>query len=141
MGGSLMAPFAGLFCDMTSSSPTLIRDPWRRLWHFFVSDGFLAAVLILCAALLLSAALLPQTPANDLVAYSRWLSEAQTRFGNLFEILNALRLFSIANSLAFRLALAALGWCATLRLIDQFDPLRHAVPADRASRRSHIAAI
>jgi|GEM_PF-3367477 len=123
---------------MTSSSPTLIRDPWRRLWHVFTSDGFLAAVLILCAALLLIAALLPQTPANNLVAYSRWLSEAQARFGSLFDVLNALNLFSITNSLVFRLALAALGWCAALRLIDQLDRLRH---SDRSARRSHIAAI
>jgi hypothetical protein len=126
---------------MTSSAPTLIRDPWRRLWHFFTSDGFLAAVLILCAALLLIAALLPQTPANDLVAYSRWLSEAQIRFGNLFEALNTLNLFSITSSIVFRLALAALGWCAALRLIDQLDRLRHAVPADRTTRRSRLAAI
>jgi hypothetical protein len=126
---------------MTSSSPTFIRDPWRRLWHFFTSDGFLAAVLILCAALLLIAVLLPQRPANDLVAYSRWLSESQIRFGSLFEALNALNLFSITTSLVFRLALAALGWCAALRLIDQLDRLRHAVPADRTARRSHLAAI
>jgi len=126
---------------MTTSTPTLIRDPWRRLWHFFASDGFLAAMLILCAALLLAAALLPQTPANDLVAYSRWLSEAQTRFGNLFDLLNALGLFSITTSLVFRLVLAALGWSAALRLIDQLDRLRHTVPADRAARRSTVAAI
>ncbi len=126
---------------MTSSAPTLIRDPWRRLWHFFTSDGFLAAVLIFCAALLLLAALLPQTPANDLVAYSRWLSEEQTRFGSLFDALNTLGLFSITNSLVFRLALAVLGWCAALRLIDQLDRFRHAVPADRAARRSHLTAI
>jgi hypothetical protein len=123
---------------MTSSTPTLIRDPWRRLWHFFTGDGFLAAVLILCAALLLIAALLPQTPVNDLVAYSRWLSEAQTRFGNLFDVLNALNLFSITSSLVFRLALAALGWCAALRLIDQLDRLKN---PDRTTRRSHLAAI
>jgi hypothetical protein len=124
---------------MTPSSPTLIRDPWRRLWRFFASDGFLAAALIVCAALLLTAALLPQTPVNDLVAYSRWLSEAQTHFGNLFDLVNTLGLFSITNSLAFRLALAALGWCAALRLIEQLDRLRH--PTDRAVRRSHSAAM
>jgi hypothetical protein len=123
---------------MTATSPTLIRDPWRRLWHGFAGDGFLAAVLILCAALLLTAALLPQTPANDLVAYSRWLSEAQIRFGSLFEALNALNLFSITTSLIFRLALAALGWCAALRLIDQLDRLRQ---SDGTARRSHLAAI
>ncbi len=126
---------------MTSSSPTLIRDPWRRLWHFFTSDGFFAAVLILCATLLLFAALLPQTPVSDLVAYSRWLSEAQARFGSLFDVLNALSLFSITNSLIFRLALAALGWCAGLRLIDQIDRLRHTARADATVRRSAIAAI
>jgi hypothetical protein len=123
---------------MTATSPTLIRDPWRRLWHLFISDGFLAAVLILCAALLLTAALLPQTPANDLVAYSRWLSESQIRFGNLFDVLNALNLFSIANSIVFRLALAALGWCAALRLIDQLDQFRQSA---RTARRSHGAAL
>ena len=122
---------------MTSSTSTLIRDPWQRLWHFFTSDGFLAAVLILCAALLLIAALLPQTPANDLVAYSRWLSEAQDRYGDLFQALNVLNLFSITNSIVFRLALAALGWCAALRLIDQLDRLRS---ANRAARRTQIAA-
>jgi len=123
---------------MTSSAPTLIRDPWRRLWHVFTSDGFLTAALILSAALLLTAALLPQTPANDLVAYSRWLSETQTRFGNLFDVLNPLGLFSTTNSFAFRLALAALGWCAALRLFDQLDRLWR---ADRAARRSYSAAI
>jgi hypothetical protein len=123
---------------MASSSPTLIRDPWRRLWRFFTGDGFLAAALILCATLLLIAALLPQTPGNDLVAYSRWLSEAQTRFGNLFDVLNALSLFTITNSIVFRLALAALGWCAALRLIDQLDRLKR---SDRAARRSHLAAL
>jgi hypothetical protein len=123
---------------MTSSAPTLIRDPWRRLWHFFTSDGFLAAVLIFGAALLLTAVLLPQIPANDLVAYSRWLSEARTRFGGLFDVLNALGLFSITNSLAFRLTLAALGWCAALRLIDQFDRLRR---REVTARRSAIAVI
>src|SRR5512143_564917 len=85
----------GFFVRMTATPPTFIRDPWRRLWHFFTGDGFLGALLMLCAALLLIAALLPQTPANDLVAYSRWLSEAQIRFGDLFDVLNALRLFSI----------------------------------------------
>ena len=123
---------------MMSSSPTLIRDPWRRLWRFFTSDGFLAAVFILCAALLLAAALLPQTPANDLVAYSRWLSDTQTRFGSLFEALNALGLFSITNSLIFRLALAVLGWCAALRLIEQLDRLRK---PEVTARRSHLAAM
>lgn len=126
---------------MTNTAPTLIRDPWRRLWRFFAGDGFLAAVLILCAALLLLAALLPQTPVNDLVAYSRWLSEAQERFGHFFDLLNPLSLFSIAHSFVFRLALAALGWCAALRLIDQLDRLRHAVSAESATRRSRLAAI
>ncbi len=123
---------------MTSSSPTLIRDPWRRLWHFFASDGLYAAAVIVSALLLLVAAQLPQTPAHNPIAYSRWLSEAQTRWGNFFDPLNALNLFAVTSSLLFRLALALLGWCSALRLIDQLDRLRR---ADRTGpRRSDFAA-
>jgi hypothetical protein len=123
---------------MTTASPTLIRDPWRRLWHFFTSDGLYATVMIFSALLLLVAAQLLQTPAHNPIAYSRWLSETQTRWGNLFDPLNALGLFTVTNSLLFRLALAVLGLCSILRLVDQLDQLRR---ADRAvSRRSALAA-
>ena len=127
---------------MTVTPPNLIRDPWRRLWGFFAGDGFLAAVIALVTALLIIAALLPQTPGADPVAYSRWLSEAQTRFGSLYEPLATLGLFSITTFVPFRFALALLGMCSALRLIDQPDRWRHAVQADRpASRRSILAAI
>ncbi len=125
---------------MTVTSPTLIRDPWRRLWQAFTSDGFLAIVILVIASLLVVAALLPQTPSSDLVAYSRWLSEAQIRYSSLFEVLNGLGLFSVTHSLLFRVALALLGWCAALRLIDQLDRLRHAAPVQRARRRASLAA-
>jgi hypothetical protein len=123
---------------MTTASPTLIRDPWRRLWHFFTSDGLYATAVIFSALLLLVAAQLSQTPAHNPIAYSRWLSETQTHWGNLFDPLNALGLYTITNSLIFRLALALLGLCSALRLIEQLDRLRQ---ADRAaSRRSTLAA-
>jgi hypothetical protein len=127
---------------MTPSSSTFIRDPWRRLWHFFAGDGLLAAALILTAALLIAAALLPQTPANDLVAYSRWLSEAQLRFGSLYLALNALSLFGVTHSVVLRLALALLGLSAALRLIDQADRLRHpAISRQPAATRSDSALL
>ncbi len=123
---------------MTTATPTLIRDPWRRLWHFFTSDGLYAAAVIVSALLLLVAARLPQTPAHNPIAYSRWLSETQTRWGSLFDPLNTLGLFAVTSSLLFRLTLALLGWCSALRLIDQLDQLRH---ADRPTgRRSNLAA-
>src|SRR5262245_44354550 len=108
---------------MTTTS-TLIHDPWRRLWRTFTSDGFFAAVVIVVAGLLLLAASLPQTPAFDPVAYSRWLSEAQIRYGSLFDLLNRLGLLSVTHSLLFRMALALLGWCAALRWIDQLEWVR-----------------
>ncbi len=105
-------------------SPTLIRDPWRRIWHFLSGDIFLAIALGLIALLLIAAARLPQTPQNDPIAYSRWLSDTQQHFGGLNGLLTSLGLFSIFNSLLFRLALGGLGLNAALRLIDQIDQLR-----------------
>lgn len=127
---------------MTPSSRTLIRDPWRRLWQVLSSDALWAVALMLTALLLLSAAVLPQTPENDLIAYSRWLSEAQSRFGVWYTTLNALDLFAVTQTLWFRLALALLGLSAALRLIGRLDRLRHAGPAKRpATVRSDIAAL
>lgn len=124
---------------MTTTVPTLIRDPWRRLWHFFTSDGFYTAVIIASAAFLLIVGVLPQTPAHNPIAYSRWLSDAQARFGNLFDPLNTLGLFAATGSLLFRLTLALLGWCSALRLIDQIDRRRHS--DQPAIRRAGLAAI
>ena len=123
---------------MTTSPPTLIRDPWRRLWHFFTSDGLYAAAVIIGALLLLTAAQLPQTPAQNPIAYSRWLSETQTRWGNAYDALNALGVFAVTRSLLFRMTLALLGLCSALRLIDQIDRLRRANRV--GSRRSAFAA-
>lgn len=109
---------------MTPSTPTLIRDPWRRVWQSLAGDAALAAVLSVLAGLLAFMALLPQTPSNDLVAYSRWLSETQQRFGALAAPLTSLGLFNIGQSVLFRLALAALGVIGVVRFIDQFDQLR-----------------
>ncbi len=122
-----------------TSAPTLIRDPWRRLWRFFTGDGFFAAVIMLVAALLVVAALLPQTPSPDPIAYSRWLSDARTHFGSVFNVLNMLGLFTVTSSLLFRLALALLGFAATLRVIDLLDRLRQ--PVQTITRRSGFAAI
>ncbi len=116
-------------------SPTLIRDPWRRIWHFLSGDVFLAIALSLIALLLIAAARLPQTPQNDPIAYSRWLSDTQQRFGGLNGLFTSLGLFSIFNSLLFRVALGGLGLNAALRLIDQIDQLRaRDVLPDRPAR-------
>ncbi|HZY45343.1 MAG TPA: hypothetical protein VFF70_11395 [Anaerolineae bacterium] len=116
-------------------SPTLIRDPWRRSWHFLSGDIFLAIALSLSALLLIAAARLPQTPQNDPIAYSRWLSDTQQRFGGLNGLFTSLGLFSIFNSLVFRLGLGGLGLNAALRLIDQIEQLRaRDVLPDRPAR-------
>jgi hypothetical protein len=106
------------------NTPTLIRDPWRRVWHFLSGDLFLTGTLIFSTLLFLAAALLPQTPQNDPIAYSRWLSETQQRFGSLTSLFTTLGFFSIFNSILFRFALALLGFVCALRLIDQIDQLR-----------------
>ena len=123
---------------MTTSAPTLIRDPWRRLWHFLTGDGFLAAIVILAAGLILLAVLLPQTPTDDPIAYSRWLSETQARFESLTNPLTTLGMFSVTRSFLFHFTLALLGLCCALRGIDQIERLRQ---PDHASRRSPGAAL
>ncbi len=123
-----------------TTTPTLIRDPWRRTWHFLSGDLFLTFALILCTLLLIVAGLLPQTPQNDPIAYSRWLSETQQRFGNLHPLLNSLGFFTVFQSILFRLSLAAIGLSSSLRLIDQIDRLR-AKTDQSAPARSIYAAI
>src|SRR5512143_280827 len=117
------------------NTPTLIRDPWCRAWHFFSGDPFLTIVLSFSALLFLAAAVLPQTPQNDPIAYSRWLSETQQRFGTWHSLFTTLGLFAVFNSILFRLALALIGLICALRLIDQIDQLRgrRALP-DRPTR-------
>ncbi len=109
---------------MTTVSPTLIRDPWQRTWHALSGDRWLAALLLALAALLLAVALLPQTPQNDPVAYSRWLSETQQRFGSLTAPLISLGLFSVIQSIGFRLLAALLALSAALRLIESVERWR-----------------
>lgn len=109
---------------MTTSTPTLIRDPWRRVWRGLAGDGALAVVAGGLGLLLALTALLPQTPGNDPIAYSRWLSEVQQRFGGLTAPLTSLGLFTITQSVLFRLALAALGVICAVRLIEAIDQLR-----------------
>jgi cytochrome c biogenesis protein ResB len=94
------------------------------VWRLATSDGLLAAALIVLAGLLSLSALLPQTPQNDPVAYSRWLSETQQQFGSLTSPFINLGLFSITGSIVFRLALGALAFCCAVRLLDQIDQLR-----------------
>lgn len=124
---------------MTAEPRTLIRDPWRRLWQFFTGEIFWALAITSVALLLVLAACLPQMPANDLIAYSRWLSDTQARLGPLYNFFNPLGLFATTNTLLFRLALALLGMSAALRLIDTVYRLRQ--PARTVTTRSGSAAI
>ena len=119
-------------------SPTPLRDPWQRIWLALSGDRWLAALVLALAGLLLAAAFLPQTPQADPVAYSRWLSETQQRFGSLTSPFISLGLFSITRAIGFRLIAALLGLSCALRLIDQLDRWR---APDRDSRRSIFAAI
>lgn len=108
----------------TTASPTPIRDPWQRIWRALSGDRWLAVLVLALAALLLAAAFLPQTPQADPVAYSRWLSETQQRFGSLTPPFISLGLFSITHAIGFRLIAALVGLSCALRLIDQLDRWR-----------------
>jgi hypothetical protein len=100
------------------------RDPWQALWQVATSDHLIAILLLGVAAGLAITTWLPQMPADDPVAYARWLSEAQARFGNTTPTLQALGLFTVTHSFGFRTLLALLASSLLLRLIESIDRLR-----------------
>jgi len=99
------------------------RDPWRAIWQVATSDHLAAAVLLGIAAGLIITAWLPQTPVNDPVAYARWLSRAQARFGDATPTMRTLGLFLVSRSFVFRTLLALLAGMLLLRLIEAGDRL------------------
>jgi len=88
-------------------------DPWRIAWNMVSSDAMLACVLLAIALMLGLAAWLPQAPesATEPIAFSRWRSTSQARFGGTFTPLQEAGLFAIQRSGVLRglIALAALG--------------------------------
>lgn len=102
----------------------ILRDPWRAIWQIATSDGALVILLLGIAIGLTITSWLPQVPAADPVAYARWLSEAQIRFGRATPTLQTLGLFTITRSFGFRALLALLGGCLLLRLTENIDQLR-----------------
>ena len=116
------------------------RDPWRAIWRIATSDHLLAALLLGLAAGLALTAWLPQMPVADPVAYSRWLSQAQARFGDATSTLQTLGLFSVTRSSGFRALLALLAGCLLLRLIESIDRLlRHREIAEPAAEWHTLA--
>jgi len=101
-----------------------VRDPWRVAWQIATSDYVIAILLLGIAAGLVITAWLPQMPVADPVAYARWLSETQGRFGNATTAIQALGLLTVTRSLGFRALLALLTGSLLLRLIEGGDRLR-----------------
>jgi len=116
------------------------RDPWRAIWRVATSDHLIAALLLGIAAGLAIAAWLPQMPVADLVAYARWLSEEQARFGDNTQTMQALGLFTVTRSFAFRALLALLAGCLLLRLLEGRDRLRQHREMAEPAGKWHVLA-
>jgi hypothetical protein len=106
---------------MADQSP----DPWRILWRFATGNAMLGALLLILAASIALTAWIPQrpSPSSD-VAYARWLSQTQARFGGATSLMQTLSLFNIVPSLGFRTLLALLSGCVLLRMVEGLDQLR-----------------
>ncbi|MBN1889095.1 MAG: cytochrome c biogenesis protein ResB [Thermoflexales bacterium] len=111
--------------DMLPSraEPSARRDPWQIAWRSAAGPHLLVIVLLGLALLLLAAAWLPQSPAasEDLALYSRWLALVQHRFGPTSKLMQGLGLFSISDTLLFRVFLALLGCALATRLVDAVE--------------------
>ena len=100
------------------------RDPWRVTWQFLTNDHVVAILLLGIAAGLAIVALLPQMRNSDQIAYSRWLSEVQARFGSATSTLQTLGLFTVTQSFVFRTLLALLAGSLLLRSIEHIERLQ-----------------
>jgi cytochrome c biogenesis protein ResB len=100
------------------------RDPWRIIWEVATSDHWIAALLLSMAVGFAITAWLPQMPVADPVAYARWHSEMQARFGDATETMQSLGLLSIAHSYGFRIVAALLAVSTVLRLVESGHQLR-----------------
>ena len=94
------------------------RDPWYLVWRVAVAAGTLAGLLIVTAITLATAALIPQIPLGDAVAYARRISSLQARFGSATQAMRSLGLFSITRSWGFRTLVALIAGCTLLRSIE-----------------------
>jgi len=106
---------------MISQTP---RDPWRIIWRVVTGDGLPVILLLALAAGLTLTVWIPQMPQADPIAYAQWLSGARARFGEATATMQALGLFTVTRSLAFRALLALLAGCLSLRLIESGGRLR-----------------
>jgi cytochrome c biogenesis protein ResB len=100
------------------------RDPWRAIWEIATSDHWIAILLLSVAVGFAIMAWLPQMPAADPIAYARWHSEMQARFGDTTETMQSLGLLSIAHSYGFRIVAALLTVSTALRSVESGDQLR-----------------
>jgi cytochrome c biogenesis protein ResB len=104
--------------------PRAARDPWRVVWRASTGAGPLTALLLALAAALAVSGWLPQMPAGQTVAYAEWRSEVQARFGAAATAMQALGLFTVSQSLGFRLLISLLAGCLLLRLADLVGAFR-----------------
>jgi hypothetical protein len=100
------------------------RGPWRIVWEIATSDHLIAVLLLSIAVGFAITTWLPQIPAADPIAYARWHSEMQARFGDTTGTMESLGLLSITHSLGFRILLALLAASTALRLIETGHQLR-----------------
>ena len=97
--------------------PVRQSDPWRVAWNLLTSDILLAIALLGIALVMVLSAWLPQAPNSVTapVAYSRWLSEAQVRFGSAFGLLRQIEFFALERSLVLRALIALATLCLIVR--------------------------
>jgi cytochrome c biogenesis protein len=86
-------------------------DPLPRLVHLLSSTRFALVLILLIASLVLAGTIIDQAPASavaDQASYTRWLEQAQGKYGSWTGLLDRLHLFNVFRSLLFRSLLGLL---------------------------------
>ena len=97
-------PVAAVAEDATSSRS--VDGALEGLWHAITSMRFAIILTLVAAGLSLIGTLVIQAPAGvlaDAQAKAAWISQVRPRFGALTDVMDALQVFNIFNSLWFRL--------------------------------------
>lgn len=81
------------------------------LWHFLSSMKLAMVIMLVLAALAVFGALLMQMPKEaigDAATEKMWIESVRPRYGGLTDVIAALGLFNVFNSILFRILVAAL---------------------------------
>jgi cytochrome c biogenesis protein len=109
-------------------------DLFDAVWRFFCSTRLALVLILVIAAASLAGTLLVQAPPGitaDAVEYARWLNTVRPKYGPWTDLLSALQLLNVFNSIWFRLLLAALAMNTIVCTVNRWNGIWRSISKPR----------